>query len=377
MRNCIWLSFFILFISESIFGQGISDKIKFSGDFRFRIEQDWNSRRSDGSYREDRTRLRYRARFGVTYQANEWGSFGIRLRTGYREKQQDPQLTLGDGFNEFGTVPIGFEKLYFQVRHKWLDAWVGKNTFPFEKQNELFWSDNVYPDGAYLGASFRFDANWIDEIKFSGGHFVLISSNSTFANDSYIQVLQARTTHWKNRLVIFPTFYFFNKMPNVPDGNDSYRFNYSILHIGTHVLAIQDPDITIGLDLYQNIKDYNQNDSIPQDLKNQKKGMVASVVWGQLKNKGDFKVGAYYTYLERYSAVDFMAQNDWARWDYSNQGSPDGRLTNYKGLELIVAYQINKSMKLNMRYFTVEQIIPYGPALENGDRIRFDIDIAF
>ena len=112
-------------------------------------------------------------------------------------------------------------------------------------------------------------------------------------------------------------------------------------------------------------------------LKIKKKGMVASVVWGQLKNKGDFKVGAYYTYLERYSAVDFIAQNDWARWDYSNQGSPDGRLTNYKGLELIVAYQINKSMKLNMRYFTVEQIIPYGPALENGDRIRFDIDIAF
>ena len=82
-------------------------------------------------------------------------------------------------------------------------------------------------------------------------------------------------------------------------------------------------------------------------------------------------------YLERYSAVDFIAQNDWARWDYSNQGSPDGRLTNYKGFEFIAAYRLNKSMKLSMRYFKVEQLKAYGPALDNGDRIRFDIDIWF
>ena len=82
-------------------------------------------------------------------------------------------------------------------------------------------------------------------------------------------------------------------------------------------------------------------------------------------------------YLERYSAVDFIAQNDWARWDYSNQGSPDGRLTNYKGIEFIAAYKLNKNMKLTMRYFKVEQLKAYGSALENGDRIRFDIDIWF
>ena len=61
-------------------------KLSFKGDFRFRVEQDWDSRKSDGSYRNDRTRLRYRARFGVTYNYSNWVSFGMRLRTGNPKK---------------------------------------------------------------------------------------------------------------------------------------------------------------------------------------------------------------------------------------------------------------------------------------------------
>jgi len=34
-------------------------------------------------------------------------------------------------------------------------------------------------------------------------------------------------------------------------------------------------------------------------------------------------------------------------------------------------------MRLKMRYFIVNQLIPYGESLENGDRIRLDLDIGF
>jgi len=353
------------------------DKLSFTGDFRFRIEQDWNSRKSDGTYRTDRSRLRYRARFGINYRHNSWASFGLRLRTGYREKQQDPQLTIGDGFNEFNSVPIGFEKLFFRAQYKWFDGWVGKNTFPFEKQNELFWSDNVYPEGIFVSASFNPNNKLIDNIKMSAAHFILTTSSSTFAKDSYIQIFQLTSSHWNRRLHIFPTFYYFNEMPNIPDGNHTYRLNYSIFHLGTKAVVIEKPRITVGLDWYQNLENLKQNDSIPTSLNDQKKGLITSLLLGKLKNKGDFVVGAYYTYLEQYAAVDFLAQNDWVRWDYSNQGSPDGRLTNFKGLEIMAGYRINKSLKLKMRYFMVDQIVPYGITKENGDRIRLDLDIGF
>ena len=197
------LTFALVFlISFSLFAQKDSTKSKltFTGDFRFRIEQDWNSRKSDGNYRDDRTRLRYRFRFGMNYQYNKWASFGMRIRTGFREEQQDPQITLGEGFGEFGTVPLGFEKLFFKVDYKWLSAWVGKYTFPFEHQNELFWSENVYPEGVFFSAKFQYDSKLLQSLKIGAGHFIVNALGTSFSNDRYFQGIQLVTTHWKNRL---------------------------------------------------------------------------------------------------------------------------------------------------------------------------------
>ena len=376
-----FLTFFFLFLGTSLlFSQSDSTLIKkltFTGDFRFRIEQDWNSRKSDATYRDNRSRLRYRFRFGMNYQLIEWAEFGMRIRTGFREKQQDPHLTLGDGFKEFSTVPIGFEKLFFKAHYKKFTGWLGKNTFPFEKQNELFWSDNVYPDGVFISGKFPFESSFIQTLQINGGHFILGTSGATFDQDQYFQGIQAVTSHFNNRLTIFPSFYYFHEMPNIPDGNETYNLDYSILHIGTKATILEKPTVKVGLDYYHNFEDQKSNDSVPQQFKNQNDGIVVSISLGDLKDKGDWMFGAYYTYLERYAIIDFFAQNDWVRWDYSSQGSPDGRLSNFQGLELRMAYLIRKNFRLKVRYFIVEQLIPYGVSKETGQRIRLDLDIGF
>ncbi|MGB5462799.1 MAG: putative porin [Aureibaculum sp.] len=369
----------LLFLPALIVAQKDSTKTKlsFASDFRFRVEQDWNSLKSDGTYRDNRTRLRYRARFGVSYDYKDWISFGIRLRTGDPKKQQDPQLTLGDGFKEFGTLPIAFEKVYANFRHKWLSAWIGKNTFPFEKQNELFWSDNVFPEGISLRGIFTFKNKYLQSLQINTGHFILASNGTSFDSDSYFQGIQFVTTHWKDRLNFFPTFYYFNKIPNIPDGNETFRMNYAILHIGTKIEVIKKMKITVGFDYYQNIKDYNSNYPIPQKLRNQKQGFISSASFGKLEKKGDLNLQLTYTYLERFAAVDFLAQNDWARWDYSSQGSPDGRLTNFKGVELMVGYALDKNINLKIKGFHVNQIKPFGVVKETGNRVRLDFNIRF
>ncbi|MCK4561631.1 MAG: putative porin [Flavobacteriaceae bacterium] len=354
-----------------------NSKLVFTGDFRFRVEQDWNSQKSDGSYRDNRTRFRYRFRFGMRYQYNDWASFGMRLRTGDRQNQQDAQITLGSGFKEFSTLPIGFEKIYFKADYKWFSGWLGKNTFPFEKQNELFWSDNVFPEGIFFSAKINSNSQLLQSLKLSLGHFIINSDGTSLNKDSYFQGAQLLSIHWKNKLKFFPSFYYFKNIPNIPDGNGTYTIDYSILHFGTKIKLIEKPAIAIGLDYYQNIENLNKIDSIPQNFRDQKQGVVMALTLGKSKVKGDWTIQAYYTYLERYSAVDFLSQNDWTRWDYSNQGSPAGRLTNFKGLELRAGYVINKNFKLKMRYFIVDQIIPYGTTTETGNRIRFDLDIGF
>ncbi|MGB5323084.1 hypothetical protein, partial [Lutimonas sp.] len=175
----------------------------------------------------------------------------------------------------------------------------------------------------------------------------------------------------------FPTFYFFNNMPDIPDGNESTRFDYKIVHLGAKALIFDQPRISLGVDVYQNLQNYTKNQLIPDELKDQKTGIVFNSLYGSLAKKGDMAFGLDLMYLERYAAVDFIAQNDWVRWDYGSQGSRDGRLTNYKGISLMTGYRVSKMLQIKVRYFTVAQLIPYGPSIENGNRIRFDIDFKF
>ncbi len=354
----------------------IKSKLSFNADFRFRVEQDWNSKKSDGTFRDDRTRLRYRLRAGVTY-TDKWYQTGFRIRTGNPNKQQDPQLTLGEGFKEFGTLPIGLEKAYFQGVWKTFTFWAGKNTFPFEKSNELFCSDNVYPEGIYLRKGFRFNSGIVDTLELKGGHFVMNSSGKFLNNDAYFQGYQSYTSFFNKRFELFPSFYLFKNVPNIPDGAESFDIDYAILHVGTRLNLSKNKLLGVEFDYYYNLQDYNKNDSIPNNFKDQKMGMVVGLKYGELKQKGDWKITATYAYLQQYAAVDIMAQNDWARWDYSSFGSPDGRLTNLNGVEFVAGYMIDKKIKLTMKCYLVEQLIPYGITKETGSRIRFDLDVKF
>jgi len=370
----------ILLVPTIIFAQNDTIKTKkllFTGDFRFRIEQDWNSRKSDGTYRDNRTRLRYRARIGFDYQYNQWISVGARIRTGFPITQQDAQLTLGVGFKEFNTLPIGFEKIFVNFKFHGFKFWLGKNTFPFAKQNELFWSDNVYPEGVYLSKKFLFHSRFIQSVKIGAGHFIVATNGTTFNNDGYFQGFQILTTHWDNRLELYPSVYFFNNMPNIPDGNETYEFDYAIFHIGTKITMSKHPLIKFGFDYYSNFEDLVEVDSIPAPFKNENTGITTAISIGKLENKGDWMFRVSYNNLQRYAAVDFFAQNDWARWDYSSDGSPDGRLTNFKGLELLAGYAFGNKFAINMRYFIVEQLVPFGISKETGSRVRLDVDIGF
>ena len=337
----------------------IYSKLTFDADFRLRAEQDWDSKKTDGSYREDRTRLRYRFRAGVKY-SDKWYEVGVRLRTGAPNKQQDPQLTLGDGFKEFNTLPIGLEKAYFKGKWNTFSFFFFLNTFPFEKNNKLFWSDNVYPEGISLGNNFNINSGIFDSFNIKAGHYIIATSNKSLEKDSYFEGFQISSSFFKNRLTLFPSLYIFKNIPNIPDGNDTQLLDYSIAHIGTRFKILEKIPFNIELDYYKNLKDYNNTQSIPKNFKNQTQGLVVGLKYGNLKEKGDWLFSTSYSKLEKYSAVDFLAQNDWARWDYSSFGSPDGRLTNFKGVEVVAGYKVDKKINLKLKYYIVKQLIPLG-----------------
>lgn len=377
MRIAYFLLCLIVFPLGVLSQEKTPNKLLFNADFRFRVEQDWDSQKSDSSFRDNRTRLRYRVRAGFKYKYNDWTTFGARIRTGNPIKQQDPQLTLGDDYSEFNTLPIGFEKIYFKVEKNNYAFWIGKNTFPFAKLNELFWSDNVYPEGLFLKKKFNINSKFLNKLDLSGGHFVIRTNGTTLNKDSYLEGFQASSLLLDKKVKLFSSLYIFKNIPNIPDGSETFVFDYSILNIGTSILISKSKNLYFEADSYSNLKDYNNINSIDANFKNQKNGYVFALSIGNLKEKGDWKFKATYSYLERYAAVDFLAQNDWVRWDYSSFDSPDGRLTNFKGVELVASYLLDKNMKLTLKYYNVDQLIPYGVSKETGNRIRLDLDVKF
>ncbi|GJM33758.1 MAG: hypothetical protein DHS20C18_27590 [Saprospiraceae bacterium] len=352
-------------------------KLTITGDFRFRIEHDWHSRRPNGTFRDDRSRLRFRNRFGATYQYNKWASFGLRIRTGNLNDQQGPHLTLGGNGGEFSTLQIGLEKAYFKAKHKGLSGWLGKNTFPFEKQNELFWNDNVFPEGAFVKWNFPIASNWINSVTIGASHFIITANNQTFGKDNYFQGIQFVTEHWGSRLKLFPAFYYFNQVPTIPDGKSTNLVTYGILHLGGTLKVLQQPNLVFGIDYYNNFEGKSITDENQKEWINQHEGIVLGLKLGDLKKRGDWLAHLYYAHLKKYAVVDYFAQNDWARWDYSGQGATGSRLTNFQGVELRLGYAFGKNFNLILRAYSVEQLIAEGQFLESGNRIRLDLDIGF
>ena len=383
MKQFTVLCFFISFLTAG-YAQNLTSKkdsilsrIAFTGDFRFRIEHDWNSQKSDGSFRTDRTRLRYRLRTGFAYQINSWSYFGVNIRTGLLNKQQDPQLTLGNGFADNGLLPFGIYKLYFKIEKNGFRLTLGKDDFPFKKNNQLFWSDHVCPEGIFVKKKFSFESEFISSLGVSAGHFVLRASGGSLDMDSYFQGVQITSSFFNKRLNINPAFYYLNKISDIPDGFQTYEMNYGILNVSMNGALLKNQKLKFTFDYYNNLLDYGQDANIPNNMKNERFGYTTSVSYGRLKERNDWLIIATYGRMESFAAVDYFTQNDWARWDYSGNGSPDGRLTNFQGIRFTAGYAIRKNFVLKLNYYKVEQLVATGISKENGDRIRLDLDIKF
>ncbi len=367
----------LMLLGATLFAQQDSTKsvLSYEMDFRFRIEQDWASMQSNGVMRNDRSRMRYRFRAGAKLERS-WYTFGLRMRTGDQRKQQDPQLTLGKGLKEFGTLPLGFEKVYFKGQFDKFNFALGKIDYPFTKSNELFWSDNVFLEGVSIEQQVDLGSDKLKPLKLSAGHFIISSNGLSFLDDAYLQGIQATLNTSSNRFSFFPGLFVFRNIPNIPDGAHTFLMDYSILNLGTKIRLLDKKPLSLEFDYYQNMEDYSTNSSIEARFADERSGYTVGIQWGSLKQADSWLFKCTYTNTERYAILDYMAQNDWGRWDYSAFNSPDGRLSNYEGIELVAAYAISEKLNLVAKYYWIEQLIPIAMVIENGQRFRLDLNVS-
>ena len=349
----------------------ITNKLDIYGDFRFRVEHDWNGIYFDGSEIPDRSRFRIRARMGFEYSLNNKMKIGAQLRTGRLNDQQGPHLTLGSSPGEFGLFPIGFEKAFFKYSYFKLNLVLGKQSFNFNKQNEIFWNDNVYPEGITFSTGLLEDV-----LKLNFAHYVSRSNSNFLWKDNYFQALQLNFKS-SNKSNSYISYYNFKSHPIFPDFKSRSTIDYKIVNLGGSLIFNQLNRIKIGTDLFLNVKNYDANSIIRNRFKKEKFGAVFLINYGELETKKDWLFRISYAFIQKYSVVDYYAQNDWARWDYSNVSAAGSRLSNFKGLEIRIGYAIEKNVNLILKTYFVEQIKEEIEFKEKGNRFRVDLDAKF
>ena len=364
LKTIKYLSFGILLIFCNLksYSQEIKSDLKFIGDFRFRAELDRDSRKMDGSYRDDRDRLRYRLRAGFQYTLNKSFQFGARIRTGNAKNQQSPHITIG---KEFHSDDFSIDLAYLKIKSNngyWAN--LGKQNMSFWRQNGLLWNNDVNPEGVSFGKSFSFNNN--SKISPVMGYFITGSRGGKFSEDSNIIIAQLKLDSklGDENFIVASGIIKGSKLPDTPDDTGTFFLDYSIW---SSSFQIKLNDFLLGFDYILNLKNYDLNENILSTYKDQKNGYTGSLKY----NLEKFQIGYTYAHIEKYAVIDYFAQDDWLRWGNSNMT----RTSNFKGHEISAKYNLNNNFNIVFRAFLVEGIKTTSTNLETGTRVRLDLNI--
>ena len=356
-------------------------KVSLYGDFRARFETDWDSAKADGTKRDDRSRSRVRFRLGTNIKPTDYFSIGARLRTGSDDSQQSPHITVLDfDNNSTGDSDFNFDKWFGQLSDSKVKLWVGRNSLPFWKQNELFWDDDVTPAGA--GFNYNYDLK-DGSIGINAGYFSLPAGMQNFSGNMGLGQLVFSHMLGNSKLTAAGGWWGIDGDSNDPDNvllldSNSSR-DYSIL-IGSlqFTVPIINRPFKLGLDYAHNSENYSvaDPDTFTSFHRNEKDAYVASILYGNSKELWETQFGFFWSYIETLALNSSYTQDDWIRWGSATQTQS----TNFEGQEIRIVIGLGGNMNLVARLYLVDAIKPRSSEAiqkEDGKRFRLDFNYKF
>lgn len=359
-----------------------TDTLKVYGDFRVRGEYDWNSQNGSGVSRDDRGRLRVRARLGMNYMPTEYADFGLRLRTGSDDSQQSPHITVIDfDDNDTGDADLNFDKWFLKGRYDAFSTWVGRNSLPIWKPNELFWDDDVTPAG--VAAAYKSGMGESSSLGLNAGYYSLPAGMREFCGNLG-QGQAVFTTNAGDVGLTFAAGGF--KFMGDSDDSDCQNEENGGFYLQDNGLRdytiwvgnvqgefnLAGRPVKVGGDYMYNSEKYDaadQGDHVTVDNEDQTNGWDVYVTYGDTRSEGNWLVGYWYAHIEQFAVNNSMAQDDWVRWGSATQT----RASNMKGHEFRGTYALMNNMNLVARLYLVDAV----KGKEDGNRFRLDFNYKF
>ena len=349
------------------------------GDFRFRVEQDWDSERSSGRDRFDRGRLRVRGRLGLKIKPHQAIELNARVRSGSNDSQQSPHITIWDwDNNSHGDADFNFDKWYGKAKNDTFWVWVGRNGLPIWKQNELLWDDDVTVAGGAVGFAVGLGTG---KLKGSAGYAALPDGMDDFHGEVTTGQLVYSDKINDIGVTLAGGVVATNGDGSPADGTateaplrrGNWGRDYTIWVANVQAnTKISDFPLRLGFDFFTNSEDYSAADlvgfSAADDVDDDDtEGFVVSLLLGSKKKQGDWQLGYYYA--ETFAVNASYAQDDWMRWGSATQTDA----SDFHGHEFRAVYVPWKNWNLVARLYTVDS----NNNTQDGNRFRFDINWKF
>lgn len=356
------------------------------------------------NFTEDRTRVRFRFRYGFTAQVADDLFAVARITTGNLENPLTQQQNAGNDFNRY---QIGLDRGYIRWRdmtesnYEWVSAQIGRFAVPFFVPTEMVFDNDLQLEGLAATATYRFNLDghassgptrdtglWV-----TAGGFPMLESELSFdddsSNDKWLIGGQLGFDHafsrpWqlKAALALYDYVNVIGRFnPNGPvgstlldwtapgqlvKGNTMYpiRFNangdptlfglasdYTIANLNaelrySHFHPVQ---VWMTADLAKNIaydgSDIAKRVGAPVDERANAFTLQFDVGYPEIRKLGDWHLAAYYRYLQRDAVLDGYTDSNF------HLGGTDA-----KGFALIGELGIADMTWLRMRYYSVDEI---------------------
>lgn len=331
-----------------------TDKIKLSGDFRYRHE----GINAEGTPYRSRERLRARAALDAAVTDNIKVGFG--LSTGGDDPVSGNQ-TLDGGFSR---KSIGLDTAYFDWNAlKSAHLIGGKFKTPFFRAggNQLIWDDDLRPEG--LAATY-------DDGTFFGSGALMFAKENASADDIVIYGIQAGgrlkvgdqlkltaglswydATDVKGKAFLYDTTKSFGNTATGTNYAYGYQEVEGFVEAATRVLQLP---VRIFADYVTNT-DVSAGDT----------GWSAGLILGELKYKGGWSASYTYLRLEPDAVLGVFTDSDFG-----------GGGTNKRGHVFSGGYALTDRTNLKVTYFLNETAVASGDP-RDYDRMQLDLNFRY
>lgn len=331
------------------------ESIEFLGDLRLR------SQTIDRTTNEDIEHVfRFRGRFGLNAKIND----GLKLEFMLASGSGDPVSTnqsLGGAWVGKNIVIDVTDVYYSYAYHSFTRA--GKMKLPFYRthKNQLIFDSDLRPEGAFVKHKL------FQNTDITGGAFVVANLDETDHNKN-VYFYSAQLIQFVEDFRLTLGYHYYDSLKgrdptilyggqaksvakgNTLDANGTYVVDY---HIAELALQYDFEGFSIGVDTAYNTAADKENF-----------GYNLSLLYGDLKHNGDFKLGYFYRDVQKDAVVGAFNDSDFMG------GGTDGY-----GHQLMGGYQLAKNTQLGFTY--IDTIVNQKSEDEHFQRLHLDLKFIF